>query len=227
MKKQRKQLIILLVILVILAAGFYGIRQYNKVQSNKAQDDTITAVVTVDPEDIVKISYEYEGETYTMEKEEDTWYDAADHSQNLIQYRITSIANTLASLSATQVIENVTDMSQYGLVEGYRTISFETASESYIFYLGEQNTITKDYYICKPSESTVYAVESSFVSKFNYSLDDMVEEEEESTEQESTEQEGTEQEGTEQESTEQESTEQESENHASTEEAGEEIQQKE
>lgn len=187
MKKQPKQLIILLAILVILAAGFFGVRQYNKAQSNKAAQDAGTAVVAVDAEDIVKISYDYEGETYAMEKEEDTWYDVSDHSRNLIQYRIESIASSLASLSATQMIENVTDMSQYGLAEGYRTISFETATESYIFYLGDQNTITGDYYLCKPSEATVYTVDSIFVSRFNYSLDDMVEAEEESTEEASSE----------------------------------------
>lgn len=187
MKKQPKQLIILLAILVILAAGFFGVRHYNKAQSNKAAQDTGTAVVAIDAEDIVKISYDYEGETYAMEKENDTWYDASDHSRNLTQYRIESIASTLASLSANRVIENVTDMSQYGLAEGYRTISFETATESHIFYLGDQNTITGDYYLCKPSEGTVYTVDSTFVSRFNYSLDDMVEAEEESTEEASSE----------------------------------------
>ncbi len=128
MKKQPKQLIILLVILVILAAGFLGVRQYNKSQSNKSEEDAETPIVAVDAEAIVKISYDYEGVTYTMEKMENIWYDADDHSRNLIQYRIKSMADVLASLSATQVIESVTDMNQYGLAEGDRTIGFETAT---------------------------------------------------------------------------------------------------
>lgn len=187
MKKQPKQLIILLAIMIILVAGFFGVRQYNKVQDSKGLDVVETSIVAIPAEDIIKISYDYEGETYTVEKEEDAWYDAADHTKNLTQYRINNIADALASLSATQVIESVTDMSQYGLAEGYRTISFETAGESYIFYLGEQNTITQDYYICKPSEGKVYAVEAGFANKFNFSLEDIVEEAEESTQETSAE----------------------------------------
>lgn len=187
MKKQPKQLIILIAILAILAGAFWGVRQYNRTQGSRDAEQNKTPIISVDSEAIVKMSYDYEGETYTVEKEEDVWYDANDRSRKLIQYRIKSIAKDFAALSAAQVIENVTDMNQYGLAEGYRTISFETATESYIFYLGEQNDITQNYYICKPSEATVYAVGSTLVSKLNYPLDDMVEAEEESLEGESTE----------------------------------------
>lgn len=181
MKKQQRQLIILLVILAIFAAVFFAVKQYNQTLENKVQEHD-NPIVTLNAEDITKISYTYEGETYSLEKEGDIWYDATDHERNLTQSRITGLANALASLYATKVIENVTDMSQYGLTGEYRTISFETATESHIFYLGEQNTITNDYYICKPSESTVYTVELATVSKFNFTLDDMTEVEEENSE---------------------------------------------
>ena len=182
MKKQKIQMLVLLAILVVLAAGFLGIRQYNQMQSEEPQEETGITVVDIAVEDIVRFSYDYEDVTYTFEKEEDTWYAAEDHSLNLVQTSVNSMITDVGPLVAEQVIENVTDMSQYGLAQPSRTISFETASESYIFYVGDFNDVSSVYYLCRPSETTVYVVPALTVNRFNRTLEELVEEEEESTE---------------------------------------------
>lgn len=65
-------------------------------------------------DDITSFSYVYEGETYAFEKKDETWYYTDDHSLNLNQERIKAMILKVAPLKADQVIENVTDMSQYG-----------------------------------------------------------------------------------------------------------------
>lgn len=185
MKRQKVQMLILAVILVLLGAGFLGLQRYNAVQKDKEAEKTDTIpVVELEPEDIIKISYEYEGTVYVLEKRGDTWYDTEDENRVLTQYRITAIAEKLASLTANQVIAEVTDLEQYGLAEGYRTIGFETSGVSYLFYIGDRNGITSDYYICKPSERYVYAVDSSIVTQFNHTLDELTEKTEESSAEE-------------------------------------------
>ena len=178
MKKQKIQMLVLLAILVVLAAGFLGIRQYNQMQSEEPQEETGITVVDIAVEDIVRFSYDYEDVTYTFEKEEDTWYAAEDHSLNLVQTSVSSMITDVGPLVAEQVIENVTDMSQYGLEQPARTISFETASESYIFYVGDFNDVSSVYYLCRPSETTVYVVPALTVNRFNRTLEELVEEEE-------------------------------------------------
>ena len=178
MKKQKIQMLVLLAILVVLAAGFLGIRQYNQMQSEEPQEETGITVVDIAVEDIVRFSYDYEDVTYTFEKEEDTWYAAEDHSLNLVQTSVNSMITDVGPLVAEQVIENVTDMSQYGLEQPARTISFETASESYIFYVGDFNDVSSVYYLCRPSETTVYVVPALTVNRFNRTLEELVEEEE-------------------------------------------------
>lgn len=182
MKKQKIQMLVLLAILVVLAAGFLGIRQYNQMQSEEPQEETGITVVDIAVEDIVRFSYDYEDVTYTFEKEEDTWYAAEDRSLNLVQTSVSSMITDVAPFIAEQVIENVTDMSQYGLEQPARTISFETASESYIFYVGDFNDVSSVYYLCRPSETAVYVVPALTVNRFNRTLEELVEEEEESTE---------------------------------------------
>ena len=174
----------MLLALVVLTAAFLGIRQYNKNASseNSTTEDTQETVLDVNSDDITSFRYVYEGETYAFEKEDDTWYYADDHSLNLNQERIKAMILKVAPLKADQVIENVTDMSQYGLADPERTIQYETADRSVIINVGNLNSMTSQYYIAFPSEMKVYAVTTNVVTGFNYTLDDLVEETTEATE---------------------------------------------
>ena len=174
----------MLLALVVLAAVFLGLRQYNKNESadTSATEDTDETVLDVDYDDITNFSYVYEGETYSFEKEEDTWYYTGDHSLNLNQNRIKAMLLKVAPLKVNQVIENVTDMSQYGLADPERTIQYETADRSVIINVGNLNSMTSQYYITFPSEMKVYVVATNVVTGFNYTLEDLVEETTEETE---------------------------------------------
>ena len=184
MKKKQRQMIGMLLALVVLAAVFLGIRQYNKNASSaiSTTEDTQETVLDVISDDITSFSYVYEGETYAFEKEDDTWYYADDHSLNLNQDRIKAMILKVAPLKADQVIENVTDMSQYGLADPERTIQYETADRSVIINVGNLNSMTSQYYIAFPSEMKVYVVTTNVVTGFNYTLEDLVEETTEATE---------------------------------------------
>lgn len=174
----------MLLALVVLAAAFLGIRQYNKNASSATSttEDTQETVLDVNSDDITSFRYVYEGETYAFEKEDDTWYYADDHSLNLNQDRIKAMILKVAPLRADQVIENVTDMSQYGLADPERTIQYETADRSVIINIGNLNSMTSQYYIAFPSEMKVYVVTTNVVTGFNYTLEDLVEETTEATE---------------------------------------------
>lgn len=174
----------MLLALVVLAAVFLGIRQYNKniASATSTTEDTQETVLDVNSNDITSFRYVYEGETYAFEKEDETWYYTDDHSLNLNQERIKAMILKVAPLKADQVIENVTDMSQYGLADPERTIQYETADRSVIINVGNLNSMTSQYYIAFPSEMKVYVVATNVVTGFNYTLDDLVEETTEETE---------------------------------------------
>ena len=174
----------MLLALVVLAAAFLGIRQYNKNASSAASttEGTQETVLDVNSDDITSFRYVYEGETYAFEKKDETWYYTDDHSLNLNQERIKAMILKVAPLKADQVIENVTDMSQYGLADPERTIQYETADRSVIINVGNLNSMTSQYYIAFPSEMKVYVVATNVVTGFNYTLDDLVEETTEATE---------------------------------------------
>ena len=174
----------MLLALVVLAAAFLGIRQDNKniASATSTTEDTQETVLDVNSDDITSFRYVYEGETYAFEKEDDTWYYTDDHSLNLNQDRIKAMILKVAPLKADQVIENVTDMSQYGLADPERTIQYETADRSVIINVGNLNSMPSQYYIAFPSEMKVYVVATNVVTGFNYTLEDLVEETTEATE---------------------------------------------
>ena len=189
MKKKQRQMIGMLLALVVLWGVVVvlfrcQLRKYNKNASSATSttEDTQETVLDVNSDDITSFRYVYEGETYAFEKEDDTWYYADDHSLNLNQDRIKAMILKVAPLKADQVIENVTDMSQYGLADPERTIQYETADRSVIINVGNLNSMTSQYYIAFPSEMKVYVVATNVVTGFNYTLEDLVEETTEATE---------------------------------------------
>lgn len=179
MKKQTLQLAILAAAVVILAAAFLGIKHYNEVQEQESDAKDTEIIVDINRDDITKFSYEYDGETYAFEKKDDTWYYVDDPSMNLNQNIIGTMLMKLAKLEIVQSIENVTDMSQYGLDEDYLTFEYETADKSYILHIGSRNSMTGVYYMAMPSETTVYAMEGrALVGSFERTPEDMELEEE-------------------------------------------------
>lgn len=176
MKKQKKQLVLLVSVLVLLVAGFLGLKKYNEVQSEKPAEEDIV-IVAFDDEDIERFSYDYQGEEYTFEKEDDVWYYTENPSLNLDQQQIKTMLAKIAPLKVEAVIPQVTDKLQYGLAElsGDTTnIRYETASESIVLEVGNYNSIENVYYVAMPSETTIYTVLGNVITGFSYTLEDLL-----------------------------------------------------
>ncbi len=183
MKKQKIQMLVLLGVLLLLCGALLGVKKYNQKQAEKPEETDEVVVIDVSTDDIIRFSYDYEGETYSYEKEDDTWYYAPDHSLKLLQYRTGNLMSGVAPLKTEQVIENVTDLEQYGLKEPKQTITYETTTESYILYVGSQNSVTGGYYVCMPSQSTVYMVDASAINKLTVTAEDLIDTTEDTTEE--------------------------------------------
>jgi hypothetical protein len=174
MKKQQLQLALLIAAVVILVAALFGVRHYNDLQEQNSDTKDVERIVDIKRDDITSFSYEYDGETYSFEKEDDTWYSVDDHSINLNQTVIDAMLTKLAGLDVVMSIENVTDMSQYGLDKDYMTFEYKTSDKDYELHIGSRNSVTGVYYMNMASENTVYAIEyNSLLGSFERTLDDL------------------------------------------------------
>ena len=180
MKKQKIQLIVLVLMLAALAGAFFGIRKYKEAQAQKPAEEEGIVVLSLKQDDIINIIYDYEGVTYQYEKVEDTWYLAEDHSQSVKQFYLNSMAIGVASIMATQVLENVTDLSQYGLDTPRQTIIFDTADQRFQINVGDKNTLTSSCYIQLPDQpGTVYIVPQTNMTRFERGSESILEVQEE------------------------------------------------
>ncbi len=186
MKKQKKQLILLVVLLLLLVGGYFGLVKYNEWSEQKEQDKALSEVIAVtdlEVEAIEAISYDYDGETLSFVKDNDTWVYEGDTSLTITQSYLETMAKRMAAIEAELEIPNVTDMEQYGLGDSARKVKVVTADNTYSFLIGDYNSISYVYYWGVENDSTVYVVGGTNVSCFNYGLEDLVEEVEESTEE--------------------------------------------
>ena len=186
MKKQKKQMLLLLVVLVLVIAALVGLRAYNDYEANKEAEVEGDVIIDMEYMETEILTYDYEGETYSLERIDDVWYVKGDRTQNVKQYRIKAMLSAVAPLVAEQTIENVTYFSMYGLDEPRKTITFGDDIEQYTMYVGDMNSMTSTYYISLDlNSSTVYAVDTACVTRFNYALEDLIDAEEEETTEES------------------------------------------
>lgn len=172
MRKQQKQLIGLIAVLLVLGAAFLGLRQYNQKQGDDTGEEA-EVLFSVNKDTVRQINYDYQGENYTFEKEEDVWYYAKDHNLSLNQSSMGAMAARLAQMDIVQTIENVTDMSQYGLDQDYRTLTFGTDTESYALWIGDYNDMLDVYYVCRPGENTIYTLSGQAVNCFGRTPEDL------------------------------------------------------
>lgn len=178
MKKQKLQFTVMIAVLVLLAAGYFGLKQFNRQQEEQKASESGEALAAVEASDVVRFAYDYNDQTYSYVKENDVWYYEADKTMKLTQYNLTTIASNLAGLTAQETIEDVEDMAVYGLADGYRNLTFETADgESFAFCIGSENELTKVFYLSRPGENKVYTVAKEIISVLSLDPSYIVEEE--------------------------------------------------
>ena len=178
MKKQRKQLILLIVVLLLLVAGYFGVQKYNEVQSNK-EDASVEMVQDIVYDEVTQVSYTCDGEELTFVKEEDTWKYQTDTSLSIVQSSMASMISQITSMESLGKIENVTDMSEYGLDEPVQQISFVAGGVTYEVAVGDYNEVSDIDYINVNGSSIVYAIDTAFGNAFEVTLDELIEEVEE------------------------------------------------
>lgn len=178
MKKQKVQLLVMLVVLLVGIGAYFGVEKYIAHVDNKVAEEELQSKIYItqfDPETIESLSFEYSGERYFFVKEEGVWVYEEDKSLEIEQDKIRDMAEAFANLTAENKLEGVTDLAQYGLTEPSRTLSFTTGGMEYVWYIGNMNNVTYVYYMYQASDiGTVYTVTSSFLSKFNHDLEDLV-----------------------------------------------------
>lgn len=170
MEKQKKQLIILGIFLVLVIAVYAGLKYYN---ANQTKEETITYPVTqVMAEEVTQIAFTNENGSFTYIKSDDGWYCAEDENAQIDDELLTDSIGDIVETVSEDRIDNVEDMSQYGLREPGIKVVYSTAAGSTTLLMGDYNSAISKYYIAIDGENTVYTADGSLYYSLTKSLED-------------------------------------------------------
>lgn len=173
MKKQKKQLIALCILLLICIVAWVGLTKWNKSQEQKKQEEEEASKVTVTDiatEDVKAFSYQYNNETLSFVKEDDTWYYEADKSIALDQDAVETLVTTAAQLTADQKIK---DLSEYGLETPSNTITLTTGDGTTTLLIGNKNDMLSQYYVKTDQSDSIYLAGSAVYTTYQKGIADL------------------------------------------------------
>ncbi len=183
MNKQKKQLLLLLLVLILAIVTFLFV---SKMPDEDETEEAISYTITdLEAENVSKLVFTNDTGTYTLTKQEDgTWTYEGDKTLAMDETAVENLISKVSALTSEDKIEQVEDVSEYGLDEPVITILVSDGTNSYTMLVGDYNDVTYTYYVCLENDmETVYTTTSYSISSFQNGVDSLIAEEEETTEE--------------------------------------------
>lgn len=172
-KKKRIWLAVTLAIFVIILAAFLGFQYYMEHLPEAADDDKNRIAVTeIDTSLVTEIGIISEKGSIELQKEDNKWICLNDEACSLDTEKIEQFLDNAGSITSELKIENVTDMSQYGLDNPAINITLKWSSNLYTIKIGDFNAMAGCYYLSVNDEAIVYTIDNSLYYSLDKAKDD-------------------------------------------------------
>ena len=183
MKNKTVKMVLAVVVLGVCCGAYAGVKTYVAHQEQKESEEDSeesTPVFTASTDNIKSLDFMVDDTKTTFEKDDDSWVKKDETDFPVNQTTLDSAASAIASVDSDRVLEDVDDLSEYGLDSPSNTIKIVTKSDeedgddiTTTLYVGDENSSTSQYYVRKDDdEKTVYLIDSSCVEPFAKSLND-------------------------------------------------------
>ena len=183
MKNKTVKMVLAVVVLGVCCGVYAGVKTYVAHQEQKESEEDSeesTTVFTASTDNIKSLDFMVDDTETTFEKDDDSWVKKDETDFPVNQTTLDSAASAIASVDSNRVLEDVDDLSEYGLDSPSNTIKIVTKSDeedgddiTTTLYVGDENSSTSQYYVRKDDdEKTVYLIDSSCVEPFTKSLND-------------------------------------------------------
>lgn len=172
MKRSAKTLI-LLAALLLCVGGYYLLNQGGETAT--VNEETGTFDLTAhQAEDLTGLQWSKDDTDYHFVKENDTWVNANNSAFPVDQTAVQALADDLANLTATRKLEDVADLSAYGLETPAFAVTATWADASTTtFGMGDSTPFADGYYLTIGQENIAYTIASSLSAMFSDDLNDL------------------------------------------------------
>ena len=170
MKKIRN--LILCAALLLAAVGIFFVLQKRQNDSGKKE-----MLIDLTADKIAGISWtDADGETLAFQREEGKWISKTDPSAVLDQKEMNTVAAGVTGIAVFQTMENVKDLSQYGLDSPAVTVAVTDLSGNVItIEIGDNNDSAGVVYVLRDGDKgRVYAVTPSIRTAVQKKLEDLL-----------------------------------------------------
>ncbi|MGN0968565.1 MAG: DUF4340 domain-containing protein [Oscillospiraceae bacterium] len=175
MKRGKKLMLLGLVLVVLAGASFAALKLNPDTDANSSTAEESVRIYSVDPDNVTKLSWTYNGETVTLMDAGDGWMYADDRNFPLDESYLDAMLDALSEITASKTIENVEDLAQYGLEEPVCALTVTAGTTSEI-KLGDETGLGGQRYLSL-GDGSVYLVDSSLLNDFSYGLYDIIQKE--------------------------------------------------
>lgn len=186
MKNKTVKMILAVAVLLVCCGGYAGIKYYvdrqEEAQEAEEEDET-TSVVSLSADNVKSVEFLIDKKEVIFEKNDNTWVKQDEKEFPVNQTTLDDAVSGVASLDSERVLENVEDLSEYGLSEPSNTIKVTTENadgeeEATVLRVGDENESESKYYVSKDDDrNTVYLVDSIAIEAFSNDLYDYAQEE--------------------------------------------------
>lgn len=172
MKRSAKTLI-LLAVLLLCAGGYYLLNQGGETAAVTEESGTFD-LTAHQAEEVMGLQWNKDDTEYYFVKENDTWVNANNSAFPVDQAAVQALADDLANLTATRKLEDVNDLSAYGLKEPAFSVTATWADGSTTtFAMGDSTPFADGYYLTIDQEGRAYTIASSLSTMFSDDLNDL------------------------------------------------------
>lgn len=179
MKKKKGGLIAGIILLLVLCVVYFVLHNQNAKNSEDSSESTSTTAFKTDTDKVTELTVTTESQTYTFTKSDDTWSYSEDETFPLDQDNFTELVAKLKSVSADRELDDVEDVSEYGLDAPTVQVSIKNSDdESHTLEFGAVNDMTSNCYMTVDNDSSkIYMVASTIETAFDFKLNDLAQKE--------------------------------------------------
>ena len=129
MKNKTVKMVLAVVVLGVCCGAYAGVKTYVAHQEQKESEEDSeesTTVFTASTDNIKSLDFMVDDTKTTFEKDDDSWVKKDETDFPVNQTTLDSAASAIASVDSDRVLEDVDDLSEYGLDSPSNTIKIVT-----------------------------------------------------------------------------------------------------
>ena len=174
MKRSLKSIILLCVLAVCVGGYLLISNQTNQATTAATENEESVALTSHTLEELSALSWTTDDGTLRFTKSDAGWRYDADSAFPANETTLDGLADKLISLTADRSVDNVTDLSIYGLSEPSFTVTAEWSDGTSTAYgLGDATAFADGYYVSRSGDEKVYIVSTSLQTTFQKELNSL------------------------------------------------------